>query len=225
MLSISYTTEKDERFQRELAAYPRDLSNKQLADRARQSDQIAAYLLLSNHLEGIFYEAMNPLTREEVAVEMLGELLSAPIERMRRKAFLLLLKIAPDKIRDAFCDETKSQAEMVVLTDLLGATEEVPLRIMVDLVSSIELEQNARSALLKRIENIRKEVSELTKKTVIWKKEMQHLREQLDAESERITFLHEQIKSFGHNYPANPKQLQDLKLDIEMAYSSLQSDN
>ena len=50
---------------------------------------------------------------------------------------------------------------------------------------------------------------------------MRATQSQLNERFNTIDSYHSQIARYGANYPANPKVLQDLKLDIELAFGSL----
>jgi regulator of replication initiation timing len=221
MVKISFTLEEQQEFWNELNNFPEKISKKELSEMAKNGNMIAGYLLMKNHLEAIFNEAMNPLTREEIAIEMLGELLISPIFEIRKKAFDLLKKIQPEKISEKLNDERFDAELKGKVLEMIFSDNEMPLNILIELLTVKNLEDNISQKLVEYLQGIRKQVGDITEEAIKLQAEMKGLKERLDERIHTIESFFNQIARYGENYPANPKVLQDLKLDIEMAYSSL----
>jgi hypothetical protein len=95
MDKIDYKFEQDPGFIEELENHSEITSKKEIVSLAKTGSRVGLYLLTRNNLEAVYHEALNPLTREEVAIEMLAELLICPILDIRERAFNLLKKFSP----------------------------------------------------------------------------------------------------------------------------------
>lgn len=221
MVKISFTLEEQKEFWNDLNSFPEEISKKELSDMARKGNMVAGYLLMKNHLEAIFREAMNPLTQEEIAIEMLGELLTAPINDIRKKAFDLLKKIQPDKISEKLNDEKLDKGLKEKILDMIFTEDEMPLNILVELIRIKSLDTDLRDKLINQVINVRKRIEKITGSVLKLQGDISQLQEEMNEKFHTIEYYFQQLAIYGDDFPANPKVLQDLKLDIEMAYESL----
>jgi len=221
MVKISFTLEEQQEFWKELNDFPETITKKELSEMAKKGNMVAGYLLMKNHLEAIFNEAMNPLTREEIAIEMLGELLISPIHDIRKKAFDLLKKIQPEKISEKLNDERFESNLKAKVLEMIFSEDEMPLNILIELLRVKGLDKSIKQQLVDHVKKIRQQVEEITQSVITLQNDLRATQSQLNERFNTIDSYHSQIARYGANYPANPKVLQDLKLDIEMAYGSL----
>lgn len=221
MVNISFTLEEKQEFWSDLNSFPEEISKKKLSSMAKEGNMVAGYLLMKNHLEAIFREAMNPLTKEEIAIEMLGELLIAPIHDIRRKAFDLLKKIQPDKISEKLNDEKLEKALKDKILDMIFSQEEMPLNILIELLRIKNLNTDLRDKLINLVVNVRQQIEKITETVITMQNDIDKLQDNLNEKFNTIEHYYQQLAVYGADFPANPKVLQDLKLDIEMAYETL----
>lgn len=221
MVNISFTLEEKQEFWADLKKFPDETSKKKLSRMAKDGNIVAGYLLMKNHLEAIFREAMNPLTKEEIAIEMLGELLIAPIHDIRKKAFDLLKKIQPDKISEKLNDEKLNKDLKDKILDMIFSQDEMPLNILVELLRIKNINTDLRDKLINLVVNVRGQIENITETVIKFQNDIDKLQDGLNEKFNIIEQYYQQLAVYGTDFPANPKVLQDLKLDIEMAYETL----
>jgi hypothetical protein len=221
MDKIDYKFEQDPGFIEELENHSEITSKKEIVSLAKTGSRVGLYLLTRNNLEAVYHEALNPLTREEVAIEMLAELLICPILDIRERAFNLLKKIQPSTISDKLSSENVDDGLKGLIIEMIIAEKDVPLNILVELLQNKSLDSQLEDKLVGYINDIRQRVADTTQKVLSLAIEIKDLQEKSHNKFRLIENFFRQLQSFGTNYPANPKALQDLKLDIEMAFNTL----
>ncbi len=127
----------------------------------------------------------------------------------------------PDKISEKLNDERFDAELKGKVLEMIFADNEMPLNILIELLTVKDLEKEIEDKLVEHVKKVRQQVSHIAEEAMKLQTELRSLKETLDERMHTIENYHQQISRYGEKYPANPKVLQDLKLDIEMAYSSL----
>ena len=97
----------------------------------------------------------------------------------------------------------------------------MPLNILIELLRVKGLDKSIKQQLVDHVKKIRQQVEDITQGVITLQSDLRATQSLLNERFNTIDSYHSQIARYGANYPANPKVLQDLKLDIEMAYGSL----
>jgi SMC interacting uncharacterized protein involved in chromosome segregation len=97
----------------------------------------------------------------------------------------------------------------------------MPLNILVELLRIRNLNTDLRDKLINLVVNIRGQIVNITESVIKLQSEIDKLQDGLNEKFNIIEHYYQQLAVYGSDFPANPKVLQDLKLDIEMAYETL----
>ena len=83
------------------------------------------------------------------------------------------------------------------------------------------LDKSIKQKLVDHVKKIRQQVEDITQSVIALQNDLRATQSQLNERFNTIDSYHSQIARYGANYPAKHKVLQDLKLDIELAFGSL----